>query len=114
MPECHECCSVWHAPMQVYKEITKDLATGGRAFIVCPLVEASQNLATAHLQVRSDPASPGSALLHTRGSASDPQVAEEKLSEAIRLVKAVPLILLDNACSAFVYASHQQGRKMQL
>ena len=40
-----------YGPVQVYKTIREDLATGGRAFIVCPLVEASKNEATADLAV---------------------------------------------------------------
>ena len=37
---------------QVYKAVRQDLEQGGQAFIVCPLVEASKNEATAHLTVR--------------------------------------------------------------
>ena len=40
-----------HVDVQVYKAIKDDLKTGGRAFIVYPLVDVSKSEATKHLMV---------------------------------------------------------------
>ena len=50
-PVSASCLRAFPAP-QVYKAVRQDLEEGGRVFVVCPLVEASKNEATADLMVQ--------------------------------------------------------------